>query len=82
MTVTVKFVDLMADNRMNEDEDIAIYDEVKIRFPHLDNALSKAKIVGTEWLPLSNTYETITIGNEERTFKQTLTGHMEARIEN
>ena len=81
VTVTVKFVDLMADNRMNEDEDIAIYDEVKIRFPHLDNALSKAKIVGTEWLPLSNTYETITIGNEERTFKQTLTGHMEARIE-
>lgn len=81
VTVTVKFVDLMADNPNNEGKNIAIYDEVKIRFPHLDNALSNAKIVGTEWLPLSNTYDTVTIGNEEQTFKQTLTGRMEARIE-
>ena len=80
VTVTVKFVELMADN-VDAEGDVAIYDEAKIRFKGLDNALSNAKIVGTEWLPLADTYDTVTIGNEEQTFKQTLTGRMEARIE-
>lgn len=80
VTVTVKFVELMQDN-VDVEGDIAIHDEAKIRFKRLDDALSHAKIVGTEWLPLADTYDTVTIGNEEQTFKQTLTGRMEARIE-
>lgn len=80
VTVTVKFVELMADN-IDAEGDVAIHDEVKIRFKRLDNALGNAKIVGTEWLPLTDTYENVTIGNEEQTFKQTLTGQMESRIE-
>lgn len=79
VNVTVSFVDLMAENP-NFNGDIAIYDDVKIKFPKLNNAVSKARVIGTVWLPLSDTYESITVGNEESTLTQSITSRVENKL--
>ena len=79
VNVTVSFVDLMAENP-NFNGDIAIYDDVKIKFPKLNNAVSKARVIGTVWLPLSDTYESITVGNEESTLTQSITSRVESKL--
>ena len=76
--VKVSYVELMEQNTKTK-ETVCQFDSVKMRFPQLDNALSNAKVSGTEWLPLSDTYETITIGNTE-TVLGTLTGKTESKL--
>ena len=79
VTLTVSFVDLMAENPEFKGN-IGIYDDVQIKFPKINNAVSKARVIGTEWLPLSDTYDNITVGNEETTFAKSITSRVENKI--